>query len=67
MQPLISPILIPTSLLPKSKGLELVFENVQTLAYDAAFLCEAQRPRGGKILLAFAEEEAAKILIRSMP
>jgi AbiV family abortive infection protein len=46
-----------------AEGLHLVFENVQTLASDADFLCQSDRPRGGRILLAFAEEEASKILI----
>jgi AbiV family abortive infection protein len=46
-----------------AKELDLVFDNVMTLADDARFSCESGRYRGGRILLAFAEEEAAKILI----
>ena len=40
-----------------------MIENVETLSTDADTLCEAGRERGGRILKAFAEEEAAKILI----
>ena len=46
-----------------ARGFELAIENVETLSTDAETLCKANRPRGGRILKAFAEEEAAKILI----
>jgi AbiV family abortive infection protein len=46
-----------------SRGLELVIENVTALSADAEALFESGRHRGGRILKAFAEEEAAKILI----
>src|SRR6266446_2895883 len=46
-----------------SLGLELVCDNVISLSEDARFSCESARYRAGRILLAFAEEEAAKALI----
>src|SRR6516162_3273491 len=56
--------LAPNEFFPAvARGLELVNENVETLVVDAETLCKAGRYRGGRILKAFAEEEAAKILI----
>ena len=44
-------------------GLDLFVEHVGTLRRDLACLAEAGRPRGGAVLAALSEEEAAKVLI----
>jgi AbiV family abortive infection protein len=46
-----------------AEGIALLVEHVGALTSDQTLLADAGRPRGGAVLEALAEEEAAKVLI----